>query len=275
MSENNLTIEDYEAMYGSADLLRQGQTRPSPDPTVFHAETEGQKAYMEKFNKVSEKPALSFEGILQRVDQQVIRRANFKNTCPLNYEQARVAFWRGYKGVLDAKGKELIIDGNLKEVLREIVKWSIGDPSGEYPTDKGLYLYGGVGVGKTDIIRALEDFHRAINYETFKTVNVPDIAQRIKITKDYAVLNPYQSGRWCFDDLAADKTTQTYGNSDDVTIMLLFAWYEHQHRDGMLLIATGNEAPARIQDRYQDTRFYDRFNELLHPVLLTGKSKRK
>lgn len=267
-------ISDIEAKY-NLQALRDGQAKKPFEPTVFHATTDKQREYMKKVAEVPAVKSQSFDQCLKNAKDAIESRRRYIQPCDMSFEEAKYIFWKIFKEGIEKSAKDFVIDGNLIEVLPELIKYHINDESGALPLLKGIYLYGGVGIGKTNIIRSLQSFCNAILFKKFSVVNIPDLAYQIKVKKDYSVLEKYDTGRWCFDDLGADSTVSTYGNSDDISKMLISNWYEHQHRQNIALLATGNEAPDIIFERYNDNRFADRFTELFTPVLLTGKSKRK
>lgn len=267
-------ISDIEAKY-NLQALRAGQAIKPFEPTVFMPTTQKQIDYMEKVNAVPVAKSQTFDQCLRNAGEQIERKRRHFQTLDMSFDEVKHIFWRIFKEGIEKAAKNFVIDGNLIEVLPELIKHATNDITGAYPLTKGIYLYGGVGIGKSNIIESLRAFSLAIVFKKFSIVNVSDLSIQIKIKKDYSVLEKYESGRWCFDDLGADNTVNTYGNTDDISKLLLFSWYEHQHKQNITLYATGNEDPETLFDRYQDARFADRFRELFTPVLLTGKSKRK
>lgn len=224
-------------------------------------------------DKPKESEPVTLDTLLSKADDIILKSGVKTETpFPITYEAAKELFWH----ILKAQIKDIVIDGNLKEVLPNLIKYFIGNPESTIPLHKGIYLYGDVGVGKTRLMECFSVFTQTLSYKYFKVDNVKDISFRVKRQKDTALLDQYMNGNWCVDDLFADQEkSKIYGNTTDVSSILIEQFYIHGWRRGKKIHCTSNIIPAEISKQVDDKRFVDRVIEMMTPVYLEGNSKRK
>lgn len=207
-------------------------------------------------------------GIIQK-DSAIHRKA-----LGLPYDVAKKLFWDLFVAHLETKDKNPVVEGNFGDVIEGMLLYFIGSKDSPFPLQKGLYLSGETGVGKTDIMKVFSVFSETLNYRTFRIVNCESLVLSVRVAKSYSVLEPYKNGLWCFDDVAAEEATNVYGNYDEVVMTMMKHYYMNQFQKGFPPLATGNVQMNKLGERYKDPRFMDRMKEMFTPIFLTGKSKR-
>lgn len=181
-----------------------------------------------------------------------------------------------------SKGFE--VDDNNRQPLTLLKYWMIGehhkeaiaDPSGkrtEYSIhpEKGILLMGGVGTGKTAMMRALSHAMNMGGGSGFK------IANAIRIVKEYnssdggdnVVLEYAHSGALCIDDLGAEEDGKHYGKITNVIADIIALRYENRHTTHF----TSNSDTKALLDKY-DERTLSRINEMASIIPLSGQDRR-
>lgn len=242
----------------------------SPDKAGI---SEKGKRYLLGHQKEKKASLPTFEQLVQKAekllsnDQKAIDRP-----YPMAFEASRELFWLIYKRKVS---NDLVLDGNLKVSIRDLILYFTGSDTCPYSLKKGIYLFGNVGIGKTALMEAFSVFTQTLNYKYFQLGNVRDISFRIQRQKETALLDNYMNGNWCIDDLFADQEqSKIYGNSTDVSKILIEQFYLHGWRQGKKIHITSNIEPEDIGRQIPDPRFIDRVKEMMTPVELIGKSKR-
>lgn len=193
--------------------------------------------------------------------------------CKVEFKEAKEEFLKVY-GKMSKYPIET--DGNLSQVLNALIRHFIGDPSGPYDVNKGIYLFGKVGLGKTTIMESFSLLTQALKYNYFRLENVRNIGFTIEREKDSVIMDSFMVGSWCFDDLFADTgDSKFYGNAIDVSQTLVEQFYIHGWQRGQKMHVTTNIEPEEISSQVADPRFLDRIKEMMTIVEITGKSKRK
>lgn len=131
----------------------------------------------------------------------------------IDFDSAKNPFWRSYKITL--KKKPILTENNI-EVLEGLIRWIIKDSTGEYDIQKGLFIYGAYGTGKTDLLHSLKHFSIKLNLSNNRYDNVrklPQIQsykfmiQKAKESKSIAGLYK-KDGPSIIDDLGFKNETQ-------------------------------------------------------------------
>ena len=171
----------------------------------------------------------------------------------IDYNTAKIKFWIIYQHRLRLQ-KPVITTQNSR-VLRNILAWMIGTESDLAP-NKGLFIFGDFGRGKTDLIHTLKQFsyHMSKQYD-----NVPEWpairsykAMIKKAKEEKSVKGIYQDkGISIIDDLGfqEDSTITIWGDKTDLVSEII----ESRHRswkanNGNISIFTSNLDTKRIQE---------------------------
>lgn len=197
--------------------------------------------------------------------------------------------------------KNFVIDDDNIEVYKMLVAYFAGCEKEceeyELDIDKGIFLIGGVGCGKTSIMEFFSKCKRA----PYGVVDVVDTAFAIEthllfkeenevahIMKKYGDNSFVSNGfkqldyskpyHYLFDDVGAEKINSHFGQEKDF-VSLTF-WKRHKFRNtGMLTHATSN-LPLETDDPYEVTitskyglRFRDRLKEQFNLVVYPYNAK--
>lgn len=128
---------------------------------------------------------------------------------------------------------------------------------------KGLFLYGGVGTGKSQLARMVLPAI-LMNYQRL-IVSVYDAVQLNKIPDE--IINKHII---CLDDIGCESKCVIYGQHRQPLAELLDAC----EKKGKLLIATSNLNGHELLDRYGE-RTLDRIKSMTKRILFAGDSFRK
>lgn len=112
---------------------------------------------------------------------------------PMDYEQAMKTIIKIGKSL--SKNGEFRIDENNEDIFKNLVKYVHNDPGFEGDLNKGIFLYGVCGVGKTLMMSAFvhyvnmmsavkEGFRKCMEY-TAKEIAIEYSEEGIKILRDY------------------------------------------------------------------------------------------
>ena len=175
------------------------------------------------------------------------------------------------------------IRDDLKATYSDIVHWAMMDYEGNLDPDKGLFIWGEVGTGKSTLLRIIREFCYIIRQPIdgkryyFRINNVIDICA------DYADESPnggYRAikeyincPRQAFDELGSEtKPTGRWGNFENVMQYIFQRRYDNRFHQ--FTHVTTNYTPDQIAE-YYGARIYDRFKEMFNFVALRGRTFRK
>jgi hypothetical protein len=154
--------------------------------------------------------------------------------------------------------------------------------------DKGIMLVGGVGIGKTQLMRMLRVNKKAC----FDVVNCADLSKEFaKTSKDaggYAAVERFENihrkdiknidNFWqedmgiCFDDLGTESDKTHFGNKANVIADVILGRYANR-LPFYYTHATTNLTPGEMKEIY-GVRFFDRVGEMFNIIKVTGESRR-
>lgn len=196
----------------------------------------------------------------------------------MDYEIAKRIVWKIGNAVLAERGRKWEIEDEQKEVIESLVRYFINDPEGRLDVNRGIYLWGNVGRGKTFLFEVMKAFADAvpITPKRFRIATCTEIADKLLWNKGETgdQMANYHHGSWMFDDLGNEPgAVKSYGNEVQVMERLLVARYQ-RFTDGLCIThVTSNDKPDEIEGKY-GTRFYDRAKEMFNFVYLRGNTKR-
>ena len=170
------------------------------------------------------------------------------------------------------------IDGENREVFTDLFYWAIKDYSGRYDPDKGLFIWGDIGTGKTTLLELVRLFTRYVRRPVDSELWTFPLFPATEVSASYskrgvAGLDEYLAyTRVGFDDLGLEpRPSRYYGDTLNVFERVL----QQRSRFGSdgAWFATTNMRPEQIRDFYGD-QTYDRCREMVNNVELTGYSRR-
>lgn len=171
-----------------------------------------------------------------------------------------------------------------KPVIAEIFKWCMRLGDAHLSPDKGLWIWGDIGTGKSTLIKIINRFCYEVRpYEAIGRERTPlpfclIIRRAIDLCDTYAAqgVEGLQRiigiNRLVIDDLGTEnRLTSHYGTTTNVIADLLLRRYDMRH-DFQTHVTT-NLSPAQIMDVY-GPRIYDRCGEMFNFISLNGYSHR-
>lgn len=180
-----------------------------------------------------------------------------------------------------------VVDG-MRPMLNDIVRWCYALP-GKHDPDKGLWLCGNIGTGKSTLLEILRTFCPSVRpWRRYRDSGSADaraisrdaspygfrISNATRVTGDYAK-NGYEgldtyilNARQAFDEVGREGIPTSYfGNTENVFAYIIQRRYDL--RDGDFTHVTSNLAPRQIAEVYGD-HIYDRCCEMFNFVEMAG-----
>lgn len=168
------------------------------------------------------------------------------------------------------------VDENNKEILNELFSYAHG--VGKLDPNKGIWLYGEVGTGKSTLIKILAEYQRTM-WKGFKCVNCASLAAMFSSygieslnestwNEGYMGSNPVERA---FDELGRETIpAKYYGNELNVMQHIIQIRYDLKVKTHI----TTNITPEAIIPLYGE-HIYDRAVEMFNFIEMKGESKRK
>lgn len=197
------------------------------------------------------------------------------------YEEARRSFWKSLVtrgnaiAEIEDRPFQWEFNDDMKAVIRNLLLWALHDPESEYPINKGLFVYGAPGVGKTEIMDVLGLWMSANNFgKAFSVKSMSTIYAEQRTIKDFDALEIYQQNTRCFDEFG--RTTgpvKVFGNDIDLNEAIIEARYERFRKFGQITCFISNGTPEEFENMLTPM-ILDRLRAMCTPVWFSGKSKR-
>lgn len=252
------------------EQLREQQNAVAAQPVRTKTPEEIAKE-VEYWQKVfAEKPARSEIFVSRRTLQE------------MPFEEARRKFWSvmqmraAHIAVLENNPDfEWRISQDFSAILRNLVKYFINDPSGEYPPNKGLFVYGRNGTGKTEILTALKTFCEQNSLSKgFVLCSMSDVYNRTRADKEYDPIEDNQQFDRCFDEFSRYVgPVIRYGDPLDINEAIIEARYTRFRNYGQLTHFISNATPNETESRLSPMVF-DRLRSMCTGIEFPGGSNR-
>jgi len=223
---------------------------------------------MENFNEI-------FNKIVSEPD-------NIIKTIPIDEQAAKKAILN----ILGSLVPDYVVDDNNKDTLHKLFLYFTGhDKCNELGINlnKGVYLCGGVGTGKSIIMKAFKAFTGYLKQNSFQYYTATDIIDNVNISgvEFLGLFNHNYTGSkanpvTCYiDDIASkNEKVKNYGTEINVIEQLISIRYNVFERYRKLTHFSTNIPPAALKNLY-DQRITDRLSEMCNIITIAGESRRK
>lgn len=184
-------------------------------------------------------------------------------------------------------GKNFIVDSSNKNLVLQLAYYFTNDQRfevGGYSFNKGLFIMGHIGTGKTEIMRFFQKNKKCC----FAIKSVNDIASDFSVYKneiDDVYSTPIEKPLndpdvffqreigYCFDDLGTEEVKNDYGNKKNVMADVLMAIYNKKNFN-RFHITTNLASKEEIEEKY-GSRVNSRLREMFNVFALEGSDRRK
>ncbi len=198
-----------------------------------------------------------------------------KNNLPLTFRQWLTEFVPEFK-----------IDKQATEIVTKLGQWAWRSEKFEIPSlghyvDKGILLCGGVGTGKSEIMRLLGKYVAWLKSPyRFSSEVVWNFSHLYKTEGNY-VFKRISRGNWYFDELALTnddgvpylEMINDFGNKIFIGEQLILTRYNEFKRSGLQTHFSTNLTPDQLQKIY-GPRSFSRLYEMCNFISYTGKDRR-
>lgn len=171
------------------------------------------------------------------------------------------------------------VDDDNDYVVSNLCYYFTNDPRFSGDLNKGLLLFGGVGIGKTTLMHFFKRNPKA----SFKVVSCRDIESDFSSEGEKSVRNcsyniaisenefMQKEIGFCFDDLGTEANAKFYGKEKNVMAEILLNRYDNRIPFTYTHITT-NLSHAEVKEQY-GIRVYDRMKEMLNIIIFPSDSK--
>lgn len=174
---------------------------------------------------------------------------------------------------------EFAIDDSNRELITNLFNYFNGMDS-KYNPDKGLWLYGDIGTGKSSLMRIFSEYLK-FGFNGFKIHICDGLSNNYSQSGDLDLYTYNQYGYlgepvWmCFDELGRETIPANhFGAKLNVMQHILHIRYSLWQSKGLKTFVTTNCDPLQIENLYGDF-IRDRIREMFNVILIRGKSRRR
>lgn len=174
-------------------------------------------------------------------------------------------------------GLNWVMTNDLLPIMQQLSKYFTDDPDGKLDPKKGILLYGGVGCGKTTIMRMFMDNPKA-SYSVFSCrVVASDFARDSfeGLDKYYGLcrrgVNVFRHSKFgqCFDDIGTESSVKNFGNQANVMEDVILTRYEKFRTMQYYTHLTTNLSAADLKSTYGE-RCTSRMREMFNMIDFSG-----
>ena len=172
---------------------------------------------------------------------------------------------------LSIRGVKLILHEKNKHVIGQIALWYANDNRFTGDLKKSLFIHGGVGTGKSQLLVALKSLIYEAEQIKAEIIHAVDLQRLYAEKKDDEIQVLKRRKFVMVDDLGTESVeVKNYGNSSEPFNDL----FDSRYRNALHTIVTTNLRPSEIGERYGE-RILDRFRETMNDIVLDFESFRK
>jgi hypothetical protein len=198
----------------------------------------------------------------------------------MTFEEAKKKLWlvmvqRGRELEVLKPGFEWVFTQEQRQIINDLLKYFINDPSSAYPLTKGVYLYSVPGTGKTELMQCFSAFTKINGLsKAFEFSVMSKRFDDIKIRKNFDVLPELTTFDRCLDELFLKVgTAAVYGESIDINQHVIEQRYSKFTNYGQLTHAITNMGPGQISSIILPM-LHDRLSDMLTFIHYPGASHR-
>ena len=171
-------------------------------------------------------------------------------------------------------GTSFTLDSENQRMYENAALYFMGQ-EGDWPLDKGLFVWGRVGCGKTVLFKVIGVFAQIFAKRNgYRIEHCHEASTKFQIHGGQA-LDEFRDGSVCFDELGSEPlTTSFYGTQVQVMPMHIERRYRLYTGKGRWTHFTSNFDLEWIAENY-GKREADRLREMCTIVRMDGKSRRK
>lgn len=184
--------------------------------------------------------------------------------------------------------REFEIDENNEKILEFLFAYfsnsEILEKKFKGRLNKGILLYGNVGVGKSFIFETLDALHQKYKYSDFAVKNVSTLALMDKTIRylsnpslaqnDKTLYQRYSKSTIHFEDLGCERKINHFGNSIEIMDEFLLLRCNEFRKSGLKTHITTNLNLEEIEKRYSP-QVYDRLFQMFNILKMPGSSRRR
>lgn len=166
------------------------------------------------------------------------------------------------------------VDSDNKEIVSQLCLYFANDSRFKGDLSKGIIIFGGVGVGKTSLMK----FFMRNQIYSYRLISCRDIETEFAMegdnSVDYYSTNPtipnnsnpfgHQQIGFCFDDIGTESNAKFYGKEKNVIAEILLNRYDNQLPKNSTHITT-NLSVDELTKAY-GTRVCDRIKEMMNVI---------
>lgn len=190
-----------------------------------------------------------------------------------------IACWKLFIETAREVCPEFQLRDDLKKPITDIFYWCIMANRNLNP-QKGLWLYGNIGTGKTTMLEIVRRFCKLVRpYDnkgypySFRTTNALEVCGEYSKNGHVGIATYLNSERQAFDELGSESIpTGYYGTPMNVFQYILQRRYDNRYKS--FTHVTTNLSIKQISE-YYGPRIYDRCKEMFNFVEMGGKTWRK
>ena len=257
----NLSLEQLREKMEARQNLYTSNVQDSPEVLAYR------EKYWQRCQMADNSPLFVTRQTRQEMDYETARRRVVELLNDRGDQIARIENNPGFKWVFNEEEKA---------ILKNLVKYFINDPTGDYPLTKGLFVYGPPGTGKTELMKVMSLFTVAEKLtKSFIFTSLSDVHIKTKTDKGYDPIELNVQFDRCFDEFCRFVgPVNRFGEPIDINEALIELRYERNKRYGQLTHFIANTTPDESENAFT-AMIFDRLKSMCTSVVFRGASKRK
>lgn len=232
-------------------------------------------------NEPTEKGLQYIKKVRELIAQPTLKQSNILQP-KVDFEVAKMVCWQIIREKLNRDGTRFSDEGSVKEVIPQLIRYFIGDANGEFSINKGIYLWGDTGSGKTFLMETMQEMVQrlGLHHQSFKIHNTHNIVEQVMLTSNLDT-SFYVSSSTAFDDFGTEEPiVRVFTNVIKPMTWIIPRAYDKFKNSQQMTHFTSALPPYELLKKEStginqlERRVYERILEMTTSVKLTGKSKR-